>query len=94
MKRPIFLISFIFTIIIVLAIVQVSVMNQITTTGMELAKTENELNTYTKENTILEEQVLQASSLTSISAKAKKLGFVDTTADVYFSTPLPLALNQ
>lgn len=94
MKRPVLFISFIFSIVVGLTVIQVGIMNQMTTTGIELVKIEKELTMYRKENTILEEQLLASESLTNISGKAKRLGFVDSKSQVYFSTPLPLALNQ
>ncbi len=94
MKRPVFVIIFISLIIVILSIVQVSVANQISTTGSELVALQNKVNDYQRENTILHEQLLAAASFTTIADKAKQLGYVPAKSQVYLNTPLPLALKQ
>jgi cell division protein FtsL len=94
MKKPMFLIIFIGLIIIGLSLVRVTVVNSISTTGIELVTLQNEINSYKKQNTLLKEQYLETSSLTNIQDKAKKLGFVEAKSQIYLSTPLPLALKQ
>lgn len=94
MKRPVAIIIFTFVIIIGLSIVQVSVSNQLSTTGTELATIEQEIDQYKRENTQLQEKVLVASSFTNISEKAKRRGFVSSKSLVYLTTPPPLALKQ
>jgi cell division protein FtsL len=91
MKRPLFIIGSMLFIIVVLSVVRVASTNSISTTGIELASLEEETNKYKKENELLKEKYLQASSLTNIEEKAKKLGFVESKTTVYLSEPLPLA---
>lgn len=93
MKKPLFFISIIISIIIVLSIVQVAVANRISTTGVTLSKLQEELKIYKKENTYLHERILAASSLTTISEKAIGLGFTEVNNKVFLSAPLPLALR-
>lgn len=78
-------------IIIVLAVVQVTVTNKISTHGIYLSKLEQELDSLKKENTLLKEEILEKSSLTNISEKAETLGFVASRTEMHLSTPLPLA---
>lgn len=94
MKRPVYVIIFIFVTILGLSIAQISVSNQISTAGSELAALQHEVETYERENTILEEEVLTASSFTNISEKAEKLGYVEVKTSVSLTAPLPLALKQ
>lgn len=94
MKRPVAIIIVVFVIIIGLSIVQVSVANQLSTTGTELATLEQQIDQYKRENTQLQENVLVASSYTNISERAKKRGFVSSKSMVYLTTPPPLALKQ
>jgi hypothetical protein len=94
MKRPIFVILSIVSIVICLAIVQVGVSNQIATTGAGLVALQKELTQYKQENILLQEQVLKASALTTIEEEAEKRGFVAVKNPVHLSTPLPLALKQ
>lgn len=93
MKKPLLLIIFFIITIISLSIVQVVVSNKLSTTGIELENLQSQINKYKKENTILEEKVLEASSLINVSKKAKDLGFVEAKSQIYLSSPLPLAIK-
>lgn len=81
-------------VIVVLAVVRVAILNNISTTGIELVYLQNELTKYKKENVLLKEEYLAVSSLTTIDKKAKTLGFVEAKSHIYLNTPLPLALRQ
>jgi cell division protein FtsL len=94
MKRPTYLLIFIITIIIGLSLAQIAISNTLSTNGRELAALEKEIDGYKKQNMLLNEQVLQASALTTIDAEAQKVGFVEADSQVYLSTPLPLALRE
>lgn len=94
MKKPLLLIIFFLIAIISLSIVQVGTSSKLSTTGIELESLQSQISKYKKENTILEEKVLEASSLINVSKKAKALGFVQVRSQIYLSNPLPLALNQ
>lgn len=94
MNKPIYLIFFLFGVIIALSLVQVGLSNKISTAGAQLTQLETKLVAYQKENIVLQEQFLEASSLTNLSKKAKKSGFVEAKSQIYLNTPLPLALNQ
>ncbi len=93
-RKPLAIVgSFIF-VIVVLSIVRVSILNSISTTGIELVNLQTDITKYKKENVLLKEEYLAVSSLTTIDKQAKSLGFVDTKAHIYLNTPLPLALRQ
>jgi cell division protein FtsL len=94
MKRPVYLLIFILTIVIGLAIAQASIANQLSTTGAQLAALQTDVDNYKRENIVLQEQLLEASSFTNISEEAEKLGFVDAKVQISLSEPLPLALKQ
>jgi cell division protein FtsL len=94
MKKPFLLIIFFIVTIIGLSVVQVAISNRLSTTGIELENLQSQMAKYKKENTLLEEKVLEASALVNVSQKAKSLGFVDVKSQIYLSNPLPLALNQ
>lgn len=91
MKRPIYVIIFIFVTILGLGIAQISIANQISTTGAELAQLQEEVDAYERENTILEEELLELASLTNISEKAEQLGFIEAKNQVALTNNLPLA---
>lgn len=94
MKKPVIVLFSILSIIIALSIVQVVVANNISTTGAELAKLQDEVNRYKRENAVVHEQILKASSFITIAETAEKQGYVAIKTEVYLSTPLPLALKQ
>ncbi len=94
MKKPFYFIAIIITIIFCLSIVQVVISNSLSTTGVELAKIEDDLYDYKQENDTLRQKMLIASSLTQIASMASELGFVSQKSNIYLSTPLPLAVKQ
>lgn len=94
MKKPLVVITFLLLSIASLTMLRIALVNSISTTGIELAAIQEELTTYKKQNQILEERYLEASSLTNIEKRAEKLGFIEAKSQLYMSTPLPLALNQ
>ena len=93
-KKPLALISSFVFVIVVLSVVRVTILNSISTTGIELVSLQHDVTKYKKENVLLKEEYLAVSSLTTIDKQAKSLGFVDTKAHIYLNTPLPLALRQ
>jgi cell division protein FtsL len=93
MKRTRLLIGSIFGLVIFLSVVQVTASNRISTTGIELAKLQNELRDVKRQNTLLREKILSQSSLTEIASKAGELGFVEAKNTVFISHPLPIARN-
>lgn len=94
MKRPVLFIIFILTIIAGLSLAQIGVANQVSTTGAELATLQNKVSDLKRENSILQEEILDASSFTNISEKADKLGFAVVRSEVYLTTSTALAMGQ
>lgn len=94
MKRGGVILTFLIIVVISLSVVQISFSNRVATDGAQLSMLDQKIAEYKRENTLLQEQVLQASSLTNIEKNAQKLGFVDGESPIYLSAPLPLALKQ
>lgn len=94
MKRPLLFIFFLFSIIMLLSVVQVVVSNRLSTTGLELAKMQEEIRLYKNENALLSERLLAASSLTQIASKAAELGFVEAKSPIVISAHVPIAVKQ
>ncbi|MBP9719146.1 MAG: hypothetical protein KBD46_01650 [Candidatus Levybacteria bacterium] len=92
MKKPILFIIVIITIVVSLSVTQVTVSNNLSTTGIELAKIEEQIMTYKKENAMLKEKLLTASSFTTIASAAAELGFVEVKTRVFLRKP-PLAVR-
>jgi cell division protein FtsL len=94
MKKPSVFLGLIIATVVILSIVQVTVATNLSTTGVELSKLQNQLTAYQKQNELLEEKYLQASALINLDKKAQKIGFVPATnSHEYFSDPLPFAMN-
>lgn len=78
-------------IILTLSIIRVAVLNSMSTNGIEIDKMQDEIAEYQKENTILQQKILEMSSLTEVASKAAVMGFVPAKNDIYLNAPLPLA---
>lgn len=94
MKKPLLIITLFILIIVGLSVFKVAISNKLSTTGIELENIQSRISVLKKENVLLEEKVLEASSLINISKKAKTLGFVEAKSQIYISNQLPLALKQ
>lgn len=94
MKKPVFFVLFIIGAVFILSIVQVVVSSSLSTKGVSLGKLEDEKSAYKKENAFLKEKLLLASSYAHIASEAGTLGFVRSKAQVYLTSPLPLAFRQ
>lgn len=94
MKKPIFFVASIIFIVVFLSIIQIVVSSNLSTKGVSLGKLEDEKSAYKKENALLKEKLLLASSYTYIASEAGTLGFVRSKAQVYLTSPLPLAFRQ
>lgn len=91
MKKPMYLLAFMFAIVVALSLIRISLVNSISTTGIALVDLQNQIDEVKKENEILKEQYLQAASFTSISKKAKSMGFAPAKSHLNMAAPLPLA---
>ncbi len=87
MRKPILFICFIIAIVIGLSVMQVSVSNSLSTTGIELASIEEKITKYEKENARLSEALLTASSFDTIASKAAELGFIESKSAVVLTNP-------
>lgn len=91
MKKPLFIIIGLSCVVIALAVVRITLVNSISTTGVALVDLQNQVDEYKKENKLLQERYLQAASYTNVSKKAEAQGFSQTETALNLSTPLPLA---
>ncbi|MBI2190045.1 MAG: hypothetical protein HYY87_02970 [Candidatus Levybacteria bacterium] len=94
MKKPVFFILFIIGIVFILSVVQIVVSNSLSTKGVTLGKLEDETSLYKKENALLKEKLLLASSYTHIASEAGILGLVRNLRQTSLTSPLPLAFRQ
>lgn len=78
-------------LIALFAVVQVYLLNTYSTIGDTLSKLNQEIDTVEADNIRLNQQVASASSLSTITQKAKALGLVDNPKTLSLSSPLPLA---
>jgi cell division protein FtsL len=94
MKRPAYIIILISITIVILAVIRITVVNSISTTGSDLKNLQNQISVYQKENILLKKRYLEATALGNIEKKAKKLGFAGSSSPIYLSAPIPLAMKQ
>ena len=93
MKKPLFIIGILSCIVVALLITRIGLVNSISTTGITLVNTQNDIAELKEQNELLEVQYLQAASYTNLAKKAIKLGYVPVTSEVDLSAPMPLALR-
>lgn len=91
MKKPVLFIASVILLIIVLSIVQIVVSNRLSTSGIVVDKLQTQIKELQKKNIMLQEQILALSSYETIASSAAALGFSEKTAQLVFSSPLPLA---
>lgn len=94
MKRSIFFISFIMLIIVSLSIVQISLSNSLATKGVVLGQVDEQIKYYKRENSLLEEKMLNLTSYSHIASAAADLGFVSDKKITYIKNSMPVALEQ
>lgn len=94
MKKPALLISILFLIIITLFGVRAAVSNKLSTSGVALGKTQDEISKLRTQNFILKEKVYSLSSLSHVSSAAAKLGFVESKESFALTKAHPIALKQ
>ncbi len=92
-KKYLFLVLLILTVI-GLSVLRTFVLNNISTSGVELGQIQDELDTLQTQNAVLAEQVYSYSSLTNISSKAAEMGFVNQGSQFVLTAPVPVAYNQ
>ena len=93
MKKPVVFITLIIVIIVGLSVVQVTVSNSLSTTGIELADIEEQITAYKKENAKLSEDLLTVASFSTIASKAADMGFVQEKKHIVITAPMPIAAN-
>lgn len=81
---------------VLLAIFELVVSNQFVGSGKEMRAVDITIDALRSDNTVLEEKVASASSLLTVYAKAKEIGFVDAKPSSYLTiapSQLPVAFN-
>jgi cell division protein FtsL len=82
MKKPAHIILFFVGIIVLLSVVKVIAYNGLSISGVFVGKVEDEINFYKTQNAILSEKLLTLSSLTNISERAEKEGFINENRSI------------
>ncbi|HET9947081.1 MAG TPA: hypothetical protein VFQ63_03390 [Patescibacteria group bacterium] len=96
MKKIVIMTSLMIGLILILSLVRISVSTMLTTGGISLSEVNTQIQSYQRENAILREEIYSLASLTSLSEKAEKDGFVEskTAALVISSGSNTVALGQ
>ena len=93
MKKPIIVLTSLVMGVIVLSLVQVVIATKLSTTGVDLAKIQGELEVVKKDNSLLSENLYDASSYAKIASKAGELGFVDKHENYVVTSEVHVAKN-
>lgn len=93
MKKSYIIIIFLLGLVITLSIGKAVLHNMLSTSGILVSKTEQEINFYKTQNAVLSEELLTASSLTNIIEKAKLSGFTNENTLMVLKTSRPLAVR-
>ena len=91
MKKPIIILGILVSVIAVLFLVKTAVSNHISTSGVELGATQEQIATLRTQNAILREKVFSQSSLTNLSNEASRKGFIEAKTTFAVSVAQPLA---
>lgn len=83
-----------FLLTIVLACIQVFILNTYSTSGEILTQFQRDVNTLDAENITLSQKIASSSAIANVSVKAVELGFVKSSTPLSLSSPLPVALRQ
>jgi cell division protein FtsL len=94
MNKPAILLSSLIFAIIVLLGVRTVISNDMSTAGVRLGEVEESLSSYKTENTMLKEKIFTLSSLSHVSSKAAKMGFVESKSNLAISKAMPIALKR
>lgn len=91
MKKYIVLTGIMGAVLIILTVVQAVVANTVSTVGVDVAKIQEEIDAYKKENALLKESYLTKSSYTIIAEEVTKRGFERSTKQLSLTNTPPLA---
>jgi len=94
MKKPILVLVLLFLTIGTLIIVRSVVSSRITTSGLELSQVREEANVLRTQNALLREEIFSLSSLTQVSERAEKVGFVESKSVYAVSGAQPIARGE
>lgn len=94
MNKPIFIISALVLVVIVLTVTRVIISNNLSTTGVDLSRIDQEIDTYQRKNALLQEKTLQASAFISLGHEAEKEGYEVMSSQVVLTSPLPIAYTR
>lgn len=96
MKKAKIILGGLFSIILGLIIVNITLNNMMSTQGITFDQLQTNLQNYQRENVLLEDKVLQLSAYTKIASQAATMGFTPDTAktQIALSSTIPLAYNQ
>lgn len=94
MKKPAILLSILILTVISLLGIRTVIFNRLSTSGVELGKTQEGIIKYKTENTMLREKILSLSSLTFVSSAAGRIGFVENKSNFALSKTRSIATTR
>ncbi|OGH38842.1 MAG: hypothetical protein A2905_03040 [Candidatus Levybacteria bacterium RIFCSPLOWO2_01_FULL_36_10] len=94
MKRPILLLTILFIIAMVFEVVNVYLLNKVTTDSIYVIKIKQEISSYKQKNIVLKTEILESTSMNMIASRASDLGFVESKEVISLYSPLTVAVGK
>lgn len=94
MKKPFIILTSLLCLIVLLTITRAVVANSYSTSGVDLDRLDQEIDTYKRQTALLEEKVLTASAYSTLEKEAEQRGYESMSSQIVLSAPLPIAYNQ
>lgn len=93
MKKPIIIISSLILVIMVLTVTRAIISNNLSTTGVDLSRIDQEIDIFQRKNVLLQEKTLHASAFTTLARTAEQKGYEAISSQIVLTSPLPIALK-
>lgn len=94
MKKPILILSGLILVIIALTVTRAIVSNTLSTTGVDLSRIDQDIDSYQRKNALLQEKILQASAFTTLEQEAERKGYEAMSTQIVLTSPLPIAYKR
>lgn len=94
MKKPILILTCLILVIIGLTVTRAIVSNTLSTTGVDLSRIDQDIDSYQRKNALIQERILQASAFTTLEQEAEQRGYEAMSSQIVLTSPLPIAYKR
>lgn len=93
-KLPYLIIGTLILTFIATEVINIYLLNSIATDSIYVSQMQDQIRELREENTSIQTQILQQTSIATLSTRARKLGFVDAKEFISLYSPLQVALTK